>query len=133
MFPIDLLSYANGKPQFLYIKEDLTYRVSDYMFGHADEILLARFVINTNSTWNQLYIIAQRAGTPMYNAADEFYEVEGMYIKSPGGLELSQTSGTVKRSGIDFTDKVSPDIAQFYNLASERVPLRYINNLNEVD
>lgn len=133
MFPIDLLSYANGKPQFLYIKEDLTYRVSDYMFGHADEILLARFVINTNSTWNQLYIIAQRAGTPMYNAADEFYDVEGMYIKSPGGLELSQTSGTVKRSGIDFTDKVSPDIAQFYNLASERVPLRYINNLNEVD
>ena len=133
MFPIDLLSYANGKPQFLYIKEDLTYRVSDYMFGHADEILLARFVINTNSTWNQLYIIAQRAGTPMYNAADEFYDVEGMYIKSPGGLQLSQTSGTVKRSGIDFTDKVSPDIAQFYNLASERVPLRYINNLNEVD
>ena len=133
LFPIDLLSYANGKPQFLYIKEDLTYRISDYMFGHADEILLARFVINTNSTWNQLFIIAQRAGTPMYNAADEFYEVDGMYVKSPGGLELSQTSGTVKRSGIDFTDKVSPDIAQFYNLASERVPLRYINVNNEID
>ena len=133
LFPVDLLSYANGKPQFLYIKQDLTYRISDYMFGHADEILLARFVINTNSTWNQLFIIAQRAGTPMYNAADEFYEVEGLYVKSPGGLELSQTSGTVKRSGIDFTDKVSPDIAQFYNLASERVPLRYINTFNEID
>lgn len=133
MFPVDLLNYANGKPQFLYVKEDLTYRVSDYMFGAADEVLLARFIINTNSTWNQLYIIAQRAGTPMYNAADEFYNVEGMFIKSPGGLELSQTSGTVKRSGIDFTDKVSPDIRQFYNLATERLPLRYINNLNEVD
>lgn len=133
MFPIDLLSYANGKPQFLYIREDLSYRVSDYMFGGADEILLARFVINTNSTWNQFYIMAQRAGTPMYNAADEFYDIDGMYIKSPGGLELSQTSGTVKRSGIDFTDRVSPDISQFYNLATQRVPIRYINTYNEVD
>lgn len=132
-FPIDLLSYANGKPQFLFIKEDLTYRISDYMFGAADEILLARFIINTDSTWNQFYIMAQRAGTPMYNAGDEFYLVDGMYVKSPGGLELSQTSGTVKRSGIDFTDKVSPDIYSFYNLATQRVPLRYINNFNEID
>lgn len=132
-FPIDLLSYANGKPQFLYIKQDLTYRISDYMFGGADEVLLARFVINTDSTWNQMYIMAQRAGTPMYSAADEFYSIDGMYVKSPGKLELSQTSGTVKRSGIDFTDKVSPDIYQFYNLASERIPIRYINNFNEID
>lgn len=132
-FPVDLLSYANGKPQFLYIKEDLTYRISDYMFGAADEVLLARFVINTNSTWNQMYIMSQRAGTPMYNAADEFYTVDGMYVKSPGGLELSQTSGTVKRSGIDFADKVSPDLYQFYNLASERLPIRYVNTDNEID
>ena len=132
-FPIDLLSYANGKPQFLYIREDLSYRVSDYMFGEADEVLIARFIINTDSTWNQFYIMAQRAGTPMYNAADEFYTVDGMYVKSPGGLELSQTSGTVKRSGIEFSDKVSPDIYQFYNLASERVPLRYVNTYNEID
>lgn len=132
-FPIDLLSYANGKPQFLYIREDLSYRVSDYMFGEADEVLIARFVINTDNTWNQFYIMAQRAGTPMYNAADEFYTVDGMYVKSPGGLELSQTSGTVKRSGIEFSDKVSPDIYKFYNLASERVPLRYINTYNEID
>lgn len=132
-FPIDLLSYANGKPQFLYIREDLSYRVSDYMFGEADEVLIARFIINTDSTWNQFYIMAQRAGTPMYNAADEFYTVDGMYVKSPGGLELSQTSGTVKRSGIEFSDKVSPDIYKFYNLASERVPLRYINTYNEID
>ena len=132
-FPVDLLNYADGKPHFLYVREDLSYRISDYMFGGADEILLARFVINTNSTWNSFYIMAQRAGTPMYNAADEFYTVEGMYVKSPGGLELSQTSGTVKRSGIDFTDKVSPDIYSFYNLTSERVPLRYVNVANEVD
>lgn len=133
LFPIDFLSYANGKLQFLYIREDLSYRISEYMFGEADEVLLARFCINTDSTWNHMYIMAQRAGTPMYNAGDEFYDVEGMYVKSPGGLELSQTSGTTKRSGIDFTDKVSPDIYQFYNLASERVPLRYINTFNEVD
>lgn len=132
-FPIDLLSYANGKPQFLYIREDLSYRVSDYMFGEADEVLIARFIINTDSTWNQFYIMAQRAGTPMYNAADEFYTVDGMYVKSPGGLELSQTSGTVKRSGIEFSDKVSPDIYKFYNLAYERVPLRYVNTYNEID
>ena len=132
-FPVDLLSYADGKPHFLYIKEDLSYRISDYMFGAADEILLVRFVINTDSTWNQIYIMAQRAGTPMYNAAGEFYDIDGIYIKSPEGLELSYTSGTVKRSGIDFTDKVSPDISQFYNLASEKVPLRYVNTANEID
>lgn len=132
-FPVDLLSYADGKPHFLYIKEDLSYRISDYMFGAADEILLVRFVINTDSTWNQIYIMAQRAGTPMYNAAGEFYDIDGIYIKSPKGLELSHTSGTVKRSGIDFTDKVSPDISQFYNLASEKVPLRYVNTANEID
>ena len=132
-FPVDLLSYADGKPHFLYIKEDLSYRISDYMFGAADEILLVRFVINADSTWNQIYIMAQRAGTPMYNAAGEFYDIDGIYIKSPEGLELSHTSGTVKRSGIDFTDKVSPDISQFYNLASEKVPLRYVNTANEID
>lgn len=133
MFPVDLLSYADGKPHFLYIKEDLTYRISDYMFGKADEVLLARFVINQDFTWNQMYIMAQRAGTPMYNAADEFYDVTGCYIKSPGGLNLSTTSGTIKRSGIDFTDKVSPDLMNIYNLASEKVPIRYINTANEVD
>lgn len=132
-FPVDLLSYANGKLQFFYIKEDLSYRISDYMFGAADEILLFRFVINTDSTWNQLYIMAQRAGTPMYNAGDEFYTIDGLFVKSPSGLNLSQTSGTVKRSGIEFTDKISPDIVQFYNLSLDRMPLRYINNMNEVD
>lgn len=133
MFPVDLLNFADGKPHFLYIKEDLTYRISDYMFGKADEVLLARFVINQDYTWNQMYIMAQRAGTPMYNAADEFYDVTGCYIKSPGGLNLSTTSGTIKRSGIDFTDKVSPDLMNIYNLASEAVPIRYINTANEID
>ena len=133
MFPVDLLNFADGKPHFLYIKEDLTYRVSDYMFGKADEVLLARFVINRDFTWNQLYIMAQRAGTPMYNAADEFYDVSGCYIKSPGGLNLSTTSGTVKRSGIDFTDKVSPDLMNIYNIASEMLPIRYVNTANEID
>ena len=133
LFPIDLLSYADGKLHFFYIREDLSYRVSDYMFGGVDEILLFRFIINTNSTWNQLYIMAQRAGTPIYSAGDEFYEVDGVYVKSPGGLELSHTSGTVKRSGIDFTDKPSPDIYKDYGLATQRVPLRYVNVKNEID
>ena len=132
-FPIDLLSYKDNKIHFLYIKSDLTYRVSDYMFGGADEILLARFVINTNGTWNQMYIMAPRAGTPEYDAAEEFYNVTGLFVKSPGGLELSQTSGSVKRSGIEFTDKLSPDHRKFYNLSSQRVPLRYINTYNEID
>ena len=133
LFPVDLLSYADGKLHFFYIREDLSYRVSDYMFGGVDEILLFRFIINTNSTWNQLYIMAQRAGTPIYNAGDEFYDVDGVYVKSPGGLELSHTSGTVRRSGIDFTDKPSPDIYKDYGLATQRVPLRYVNTKNEID
>lgn len=136
-FPIDLLSYANGRPQFLYIRQDLSYRVSDYMFGQADEILLARFVINTNSTWNQLYIMAQRAGTPMYNAADEFYDIEGMYVTASGDVEagyalgIGHTAGTIKRSGIDFTDKVSPDIYDTSYRAN--VFLRYNTAANEID
>ena len=77
--------------------------------------------------------MAQRAGTPLYHAGEEWYEVEGMNVKSPGGLQLSQTSGSVKRSGIDFTDVVSPDISDFFNLASESVPLRYVNTFNEID
>lgn len=132
-FPVDLLSYADGIIHFLYIKQDLTYRVSDYMFGAADEILLVRFVINIDSTWNQMYIMAQRVGTPMYNAADEFYDVDGLYVKSPKSTYLSLTSGTIKRSGIDFTDKISPDLKQFYFLASEPKMIRYINNKNEID
>jgi len=132
-FPIDLLSYLDNKIHFLFIKPDLSYRVSDYMFGGADELLLARFVINTDGTWNQLYIMAPRAGTPEYDAAEEFYNVNGLFVKSPGGLELSQTSGSVKRSGIEFTDKLSPDYKKFYNLSSERVPLRYVNIYNEID
>lgn len=133
MFPVDLLSYADGKLHFFFIKEDLSYRVSEYMYGGADELLLFRFVINENSTWNQIYIMAQRAGTPLYHAEEEWYEVEGMYVKSPGGLQLSQTAGNVKRSGIDFTDIVSPDIVDFFNLASESVPLRYVNTFNEIN
>lgn len=132
-FPIDLLSFADNKIHFLYIKSDLTYRVSDYMFGRTDEVLIGRFMITAESNWNHFYLMAQRCGTPMYDAADEFYEVDGMYVKSPGGLELSQSSGSVKRSGIQFTDYNSPDIYEFYNLTSERVPIRYINELNEVD
>lgn len=132
-FPIDLLSYNDEKLHFIFIKSDLTYRISDYMFGRADEVLLGRFVITASSTWNQFYLMAQRCGTPMYDAADEFYEVEGMYVKSPSGLNLSQESGTVKRSGIEFIDYNSPDIYEFYNLASEKVPIRYVNESNEVD
>ena len=133
MFPVDLLSYADGKLHFFYIKADKSYRVSDYMFGNADEILLFRFVINPNNTWNHIYFIAQRAGTPMYHAQEEWYEIEGMQVKSPKGLELSQAPGTVKRSGIDFTDKTSPDLYKFYYLADDKIKLRYVNEDNEVD
>lgn len=132
-FPIDLLSYKDNKIHFLYIRQDLSYRISDYMFGGADEILLARFAINSDGTWQQLYLMSPRAGAPEYDAADEFYTVDGLFVRSPGGLELSQTSGSVKRSGIEFSDKISPDIKKFYNLASERVPIRYVNTYNEID
>ena len=89
MFPVDLLSYADGKPHFLFIKEDLTYRVSNYMFGETNEVLLCRFLINSDSTWNHLYMMGQRAGTPIYNAGDEFYTLDGLNVISPTGLELN--------------------------------------------
>lgn len=132
-FPIDLLSYKDGRPHFLFMKEDLSYRVSDYMFGLVGEILIARFLINKNGSWNHFYVMGSRAGTPLYHAADEWYDVEGIDVTSSGRLELSQTSGTVKRSGIDFSDMGSPDLANFYGLATEKMPIRYINANNEVD
>lgn len=48
--------------------------------------------------WQQMYIMAQRAGTPMYASGEEFYKLDGINVKSPGGLELSLTDGTVRRS-----------------------------------
>lgn len=132
-FPVDLHYYNNGKPQFLYIRDDLSYRVSDYMYGQVNELLLARFIINTDGTWNQLYVIPQRATSPVYHTGEEFYDIEGLNVRSPGGLELSTTEGTVKRSGIEFNDIVSPDIYKSTRLESTRVPIRYVTTSNIVD
>lgn len=132
-FPVDLKLYNTGIPQFLYFREDFSYRVSDYMYGQTDEVLLARFIINEDRTWNQFYVIPQRASSPLYHSGDEFYELDGLYVKSPGGLELSTTEGTVKRSGIDFSDLTSPDVYNSYRLENVRVPIRYVNTFNKVD
>ena len=132
-FPVDIHYYNNGKPQFLYFRDDLSYRVSDYMYGQVNEVLLCRFVINTDGTWNQLYVMPQRATSPMYHTGEEFYELEGLNVKSPGALELSTTEGTVKRSGIEFSDLVSPDVYKSTRLESVRVPLRYITTANTID
>lgn len=132
-FPVDLKLYNTGIPQFLYFREDFSYRVSDYMYGQTDEVLLARFIINEDRTWNQFYVIPQRASSPLYHSGDEFYELDGLYVKSPGGLELSTTEGTVKRSGIDFSDLASPDVYNSYRLENVRVPIRYVNAFNKVD
>lgn len=132
-FPVDLTAFNDNKPHFLYIKEDRTYRVSDYIFGQADEVLICRFIINTNHTWQQMYIVAQRAGTPMYYSGEEFYSLDGIYVKSPGGLNLSHTDGIVKRSGIEFTDLFSPDVYRDTSVSSVKCPIRYTNLSNEVD
>lgn len=97
-FPVDLTEFNDNKPHFLYFKKDRTYRVSDYIFGEADEVLICRFIIGVDSMWQQMYIMAQRAGTPMYASGEEFYKLDGINVKSPGGLELSLTDGTVRRS-----------------------------------
>lgn len=131
--PVDLTNFNDAKPHFLYFKEDFTYRVSDYMFGQSDEVLICRFVINEDSTWNQIYIMAQRAGTPAYDAGDEFYSIDGINVKSPGGLKLSHLDGIVRRSGIEFTDKFSPDLYRCFANSSTAVPIRYTNLQNEVD
>ena len=132
-FPVDLTEFNDNKPHFLYFKKDRTYRVSDYIFGEPDEVLICRFIITEDSYWQQLYITAQRAGTPMYSSGEEFYVVDGINVKSPGGLELSHTDGNVKRSGIEFTDLFSPDLYKDYSVSSKRVPIRYTNLANEID
>lgn len=132
-FPVDLTNFNDNKPHFLYIKEDLTYRVSDYIFGQADECIICRFIINTDSTWNQMYIVAQRAGTPVYYSGEEFYVLDGINVSSPGGLELSHTDGQVRRSGIEFNDKFSPDLYHSYATSADRLPIRYTDLNNGVD
>ena len=132
-FPVDLTRYNDNKPHFLYFKENLTYRVSDYIFGQSDEVLICRFIINLDSTWQQMYIMAQRAGTPAYDAGEEFYKLDGINVKSPRGLELSHTDGIVQRSGIEYTDRFSPDLYHSFSSPDIRMPLRYSNLSNEID
>ena len=132
-FPVDLTNYNDNKPHFLFIKDNLTYRVSNYIFGQSDENIICRFIINQDGTWNQMYIVAQRAGTPVYYAGEEFYTLDGINLASPGGLELSHTDGHVRRSGIEFNDKFSPDLYHSYATSAQRLPLRYTNLNNEVD
>ena len=132
-FPVDLTNYNDNKPHFLFIKDDLTYRVSDYIFGQSDENIICRFIINQDGTWNQMYIVAQRAGTPVYYAGEEFYTLDGINLASPGGLELSHTDGHVRRSGIEFNDKFSPDLYHSYATSAQRLPIRYTDLNNEVD
>ncbi|MBQ3423449.1 MAG: hypothetical protein IJH34_17730, partial [Romboutsia sp.] len=132
-FPVDLTAFNDNKPHFLYFKEDKSYRVSDYIFGQSDEVMICRFIINEDSTWNQMYITAQRAGTPIYHAGEEFYELDGINVKSPGGLELSHTDGQVRRSGIEFNDSFSPDLHHDYSNSATRCPIRYADLNNEID
>lgn len=132
-FPVDLTMYNDNKPHFLYFKEDRTYRVSDYIFGQSDEVMICRFIINTDKTWQQMYITAQRAGTPVYHSGEEFYDLDGINVRSPEGLKLSHTDGQVRRSGIEFNDKFSPDLYHDYSNASKALPLRYTNLNNEID
>lgn len=132
-FPVDLTAFNDGKPHFLYFREDKSYRVSEYIFGQSDEVMICRFIINPDHTWQQMYITAQRAGTPVYYSGEEFYSLDGINVKSPGGLELSHTDGQVRRSGIEFNDKFSPDLYHDFSNSSNRLPIRYADLNNEID
>ena len=137
METINLKNYNTNRIQFLFFSEasngSLSYRVADTMDQLADELLFARFQINTDGKFQQFYIMAQRVGTNMYNAADEFYVVDGCYVKPSEKLYLGMTKGTVKRSGIDFTDDYTPDIMLFdYNITVHR-SIRYIETDNTID
>lgn len=132
-FPVDLRSFADGEPHFLFIDSNLNYRVGNSMFGRVNEIIMCRFVINTDSTWNHLYICAQRQGATIYDSSDEFFTVEGLEVASPEGLKLSHDEGDVKRAGIDFTDKITPDIYHSYQTSFDAIPIRYVNDQNKVD
>ena len=134
-FPIDLLAFNDNKIHFLFIKSDYSYRVSDCIFGRLDEILIGRFIITSNSTWSQFYIAGPMAGTSMYEGIDEFYETDGLIIKSPSALHLSFTEGSIKRSGIKYTDFKSPNVKEYDNYYDNNVniPIRYVNAYNEID
>ena len=137
METINLKNYNTGRIQFLFFSQasngTLAYRVSDTMEQSADELLFARFQLNADYTFNQFYIMAQRVGTNMYNAADEFYYVSDCFIRPSSGLKLGMTSGYVKRSGIEFTDAFTPDIYTVNTNVTVPRDLRYITANNTVD
>lgn len=135
MLTVNLHDYQDGKLHFLFFKSDLSYRIGDGMFGDADELLFGRFVIGTDGTFNQFYLMAQRCGTGSYESAEEFYSYDdGLFVKGiTGTLNLGLTEGQVKRSGIEFNDKVSPDVIDLEYLATDAKPIRYIQSDNTIN
>lgn len=129
----DITDYADGKMHLFYINSDLGFRISDIFDQRDDEILLFRFILNTNLRFQQVYCLFQRFGTSVYDGAWEYYQVNGCVPQqSASKLKLSLTEGFIKRSGLRFDIHENPDIFIIED-NSIPFPLRYVEADNTID
>ena len=129
----DLSQYNDGEPHFFYLNSNFGFRVSQEFNQGSDEIMLFRFIINSSSLFTQCYMTFQRFGSNVYDAAGEYYQVQGCEpVPIANTLTLRLNEGKIKRSGIRFDYHQVPDI---YDIEDKDVPfnLRYITSLNTVD
>ena len=135
MLTLNLHDYQDGQLHFIHFKDDLSYTVTQSMYGEPDELLFARFVCEPDGAFNQFYVMFQRCGTDSYNASGEFYNYEGGLIPTPieGTLNIGLTSADVKRSGIDFSDLNTPDLIFLQNDPTSKKYLRYVESDNTVN
>lgn len=129
----DLSDYNTGEPMFMYINSSYGYRVSQKFDQKNDELAILRFIISTTGVFTQCYVVPQRFGSNVYNVVQEFYGVEGCIPKPIGNnLSVTLSKGTIKRSGIKFDDRLSPDVLEVVERTSA-YDIRYITADNKIN
>ena len=128
----DITDYADNSLYLFYINSDLGFRISQSYDQHDDELCLFRFIVKDDLTFLQCYVTSQRFGTSVYDAAGEYFAVQGCKPVPLADMHLKLDNGLIKRSGIKFDYHLSPDL---YKVEDRTIPynIRYITETNEVD
>lgn len=114
---VNLDDYKDNRVHFLYIVltgEHGAFEIKDSVLENTEtSMLFARFVIATDGTAKQFYVICPFAGSPDYIKGNTFYQVSN-------GFNLEVVSETLKTftiqdseiqfSGINFENYMSPDV-----------------------
>lgn len=127
----DLSPFNTGHPMFFYINSGLGFRASQEFNQEDDEILLFRFTISEEGVFQQFYVVSQRFGSSVYDGVGEFYKIDGCVPIQHSNLSIKLSNGKIKRSGIIFDNRQSPDILKIEE-KNTYYPLRYIEPDNTI-